>query len=68
MMKRRAQFREAANVAERDALEMLRDLFDWLDGLGPQPIMKVAPLYKKPHTIVANIMGSLTRHVRELLR
>ena len=65
MKKRRAQFREAVNVAERDALEMLVDLFDWLDGLEPQPRMKVAPLYK---TVVANIMGPLTRHVRELLR
>jgi len=68
MKKRRAQFREVVNVAERDGLEMLVDLFDWLDGLGPQPRMKVAPLYKKPHTIVANIIGSLTRHVRGLLR
>jgi len=68
MKKRRTQFREAVNVAERDALEMLVDLFDWLGGLEPQPRMTVAPLYKKPHTIIANIIGPLTRHVREFLR
>jgi len=68
MKKRRTQFLEAVNGAERDGLEMLVDLFDWLGSLEPQARMKVAPLYKKPHTIVANIIGSLTRHVRELLR
>jgi len=68
MRKRRTQFREAVHVAERDALEVLVGLFDWLDGLKPQPIMKIEPLYKKPHTIVANIISTLTRHVRELLR
>jgi len=68
MKKRRTEFHEAVNVAERGALEMLVDLFDWLDGLEPQPRMKVAPLYKKPQTIVANIIGPLTRSVRKLLR
>jgi len=68
MKKRRTQFREAVNVAERDALEMLVDLFDWLDGLGPPPRMKVTPLYKKLNTIIANIIGPLARRVRRLLR
>jgi len=68
MRKRKTQFREVVKVAERDALEMLVDLIDWLDSLGPQPRMAIAPLYKKRNTIVANIIGPLTRHVRELLR
>jgi len=68
MKKRRTEFRGAVNVAERGALEMLVDLFDWLDGLEPQPRMKVAPLYKKGNTIVVNIVDPLTRHARELLR
>jgi len=68
MRKRRTQFREAVNVGERDGLEMLVDLFDWLDGLEPQPRLTVAPLYKMPHTIIANIIGPLTRQVREFLR
>jgi len=37
MKKGRANLRNAARTAERNALEMLVDLFDWLDGLEPQP-------------------------------
>jgi len=51
MIKRTPQFREAVSVGERDALEMLVYLFDWLDSLEPQPRIKVAPLYKKRNTI-----------------
>jgi len=68
MRKQRAKFCEAVKAGEQDALEMLVDLFDWLDGIEPQPQMKIAPLYKKHHTIVANIIAPLTRHMRELLR
>jgi len=68
MEKQTTQFREAVNIAERDALEMLVELFDWLDGLESQPGMKVGPLYRMRNTIVANIIGPLTRHVRKLLR
>jgi len=68
MKKRRTEFREAVKTAEQDALEMLVDLFDRLDGIEPQQRMKVAPLYKKRHSIVANIIATLTRHMRELLR
>jgi len=68
MKKRTTQFREAVNVAERDGLEMLVDLFDWLDRLESQPRMKVTPLYNTRNTIVANIINPLTRHVRKLLR
>jgi len=67
MKKRTTQFREAVNVAEHDDLEMLVDLFDWLDSLESQPRMKVAPLYKTRNSIV-DIIGPLTRHVRKLLR
>jgi len=68
MMKRRTEFREAVKTAEQDALEMLVDLFDWLDSIEPQQRMKVAPLYKKRHSIVASIITTLTRHMRKLLR
>jgi len=68
MKNRRTEFREAVKTAEQDAMEMLVDLFDWLDGIEPQPRMKVAPLYKKRYIIVANIIGPLGRHMRELLR
>jgi len=36
MKKKRTDFRNAVMVDERNALEMLVDLFDWLDGLEPQ--------------------------------
>ena len=39
--KGRADWREAVTDAERDALEVLVGLFDWLDGLQPQPTTEV---------------------------
>jgi len=33
----RADLRESVKAAEQSALEMLVDLFDWLDNLGPRP-------------------------------
>jgi len=33
---------------------MLVDLFDWLDGLEPQPTTGVTPLYVKPQVMVAD--------------
>ena len=35
--------RIAVETVEENALEMLADLLDWLDGLEPQPTMKVNP-------------------------
>jgi hypothetical protein len=40
---------------EQRALEMLVKLFNWLDGLEPQPAMEVVCLYKKFQTIEAAI-------------
>ena len=37
--------RIAVETVEENALEMLADLLDWLDGLEPQPIMKIYPPY-----------------------
>jgi len=68
MKNRRTEFREAVMTAEQNALEMLVDLFGRLDGIEPQPRMKVAPLYKKRYTIVADIITPLSRHMRALLR
>ena len=33
----------ALKTGEENALEMLVDLFDWLDGLEPQPTMEIVP-------------------------
>ena len=43
----RAGFRNAVKVGEENALEMLVELFDWLDGLEPQPAIDILPLYDK---------------------
>jgi len=41
MRKGRADFRNAVKAAEENALEMLVDLFDWLDSVEPRPTMEV---------------------------
>jgi len=37
MKVRRAAFRKEVKARQEDALDMLVDLLDWLDGLEPQP-------------------------------
>jgi len=39
---------------EQRALEMFVDLFDWLDGLEPQPTTEITPLYVEPQAVVAD--------------
>jgi len=58
-------------AAEQSALEMLVDLFDWLDNLGPQPTARVVPLCEESQkveamkTIAPALMGSArTRNAR----
>ena len=69
----RVDFRNAVKVAEEKALEMLVELFDWLDGLEPQPTTEVFPLYDKSprlKPIIAdsrNLMGQ-TRPRRQSVR
>ena len=56
MSERTAKKRKAlVKVAEQDALEMLVTLFDWLDGLEPQPTMGTIALYKKSWAIESMI-------------
>ena len=47
--------------AEQRALEMLVNLFDWLDGLEPQPTTEIVALYKKSHAIESQITHTLTQ-------
>lgn len=44
----KANLRIAVKAGEEDALEMLVDLFDWLDGLEPQPTTEVVPHNRAP--------------------
>ena len=54
MKMRMAGFRKAVEVEEGNAFEILVDLFDWLDGLEPQPTTEILPLYAKPQDMVAD--------------
>ena len=51
MRKRRADFRKAVKGSEQNALEMLVDLFDWLDSLEPQLTASTVSLYDEPQNI-----------------
>ena len=47
--------------AERKGLEVLVDLFDWLDRLEPQPTTEIVALYEKFHAIESNIVNTLAQ-------
>ena len=53
MKKAMSELLRAVKAGEQSALEMLVDLFDWLDGLEPQPTREIFPLYEEPQHIVA---------------
>jgi len=48
MNKRWADLQNAVKAAEQNALGMLVDLFDWLDGLVPQPTTEVVEKLRRP--------------------
>lgn len=47
MKKGMVKLRKEVEDGEENALEMLVDLFDWLDGLEPRPTSEIVPLLKK---------------------
>ena len=49
----RAEFRKAVKGGEENALETLVELFDWLDGLEPQPMTNIVPLYQEAQNIMS---------------
>ena len=53
--------RQMVMRAEQKALEMLVDLFDWLDGLEPQPTREIVVLYDKSQAIEAKITNTLAQ-------
>ena len=58
----RAEMRRAVQAGEEQALEMLVDLFDWLDGLGSQLTMEIVCLYHLSQSIeamIANILAQM---------
>jgi len=53
---------------EKEALEMLVDLFDWFDGLDRPTTTGVVCLYEKSQNTVFRITDSLAQQVKQLLR
>ena len=45
---RGSDLRKAVKAGEENALEMMVDLFDWLDGLEPQPTTGIFPVNEVP--------------------
>jgi hypothetical protein len=48
MKKGMSELLRAVKAGEQSALEMLVDLFDWLDSLEPQPTREIFPLHDEP--------------------
>jgi myosin heavy subunit len=61
MKKVRTECHRAMKASEQKALEMLVDLFDWLDGLTPQPTTEIVSLYEKSQAIGAKITNTLAQ-------
>jgi hypothetical protein len=57
----RKELQHAVKSAEEKALEMLVELFDWLDGLEPQPTTEIVALYEKSHAIESKITNTLAQ-------
>jgi len=53
--------RKVVMSAEQNALEMLVELFDWLDGLEPQPTTEIVELYEMSQAIDAGITNTLAQ-------
>ena len=59
--KKLAEMRRAVQAGEERALEMLVDLFDWLDGLRPQPTTGIVNFYEMSQSIEAMITDTLAQ-------
>jgi len=55
------EMQKAVKSAEQRALETLVELFDWLDGLEPQPTTEIVALYEKSHAIESKITNTLAQ-------
>jgi hypothetical protein len=59
--KGRKEMQRAVKSAEQRALEMLVDLFDWLDGLEPQSTTEIVALYEKSQAIEVKITDTFAQ-------
>ena len=56
---REKEMKKSVKRAEQNALEMLVGLFDWLDGLEPQPTTEIMAISKMSEAIESKITGIL---------
>jgi hypothetical protein len=62
MNRRKAkEMQKAVKGAEENSLEMLVDLFDWLDGLEPQATTEIIALFEKSQAIESKITNTLAQ-------
>ena len=61
MDNQRADLRKEMKAAERNASEMLVDLFDWLDSLEPHSTMEIVSLYEHSKAIEAKVTDALAQ-------
>ena len=59
--KRLRNMREFMENSEKEALVMLVELFDWLDGLTPQPTKEIVNLYELSQQIESAITNALAQ-------
>jgi len=55
------KMKDSIQRAEENALEMLVELFDWLDGLEPQPTNEITTLYEKSQDIESKVTDTLAQ-------
>ena len=65
---KRAKMRKMVEVGEEQALEMLVDFFDWLDGLEQQPIMEAGIVCEESQNVVVAVPNPAAQQMNEPLR
>ncbi len=55
------KIKQSVELTEVNALGMLVELFDWLDGLEPQPTNEIKDLYEKSQDIELKVTDTLTQ-------
>ena len=59
--KEQRKMRKFVDRAEKEALKTVVELFDWLDGLTPQPTMEIVNLYNLSQQIESTITDALAQ-------
>lgn len=68
MSSMRTGMRGEVKAAEQGAMEVMVNLFDWLDGLESQPTPEVVTHYEESRGIVANVISPVAKQMKELRR